>query len=198
MAESKSTKLAAIVLAAGLGTRFGGGKLTAPFRGQPLIARALATALNAPVTSVIVAVGDDPVLQSAISTRAPDALLVRIDDPAQGLGASLAAAARTVPAEIDGVFVFLGDMPLIGRAVAPALAAALDRPDGVVAPVHDGQRGHPVLFGGDWIPALRALTGDVGAQAVIRQAGDRLRLVETDDPGVLFDVDRPEDLDAGR
>ena len=197
MAESKSTRLAAIVLAAGLGTRFGGGKLTAPFRGRPLIAGALDTALATPVSSLIVAVGDDPVLEAAIRPLAPTALLVRISDPAQGLGASLAAAARAVPADTDGVFVFLGDMPLIGREVAPALARALNRPDGVVAPVHDGKRGHPVLFGGAWISDLCALTGDVGAQALIRQAGDRLRLVETDDAGVLFDIDRPEDLEAG-
>jgi molybdenum cofactor cytidylyltransferase len=75
-----------------------------------------------------------------------------------------------------------------------SLARALKGRDGVVAPIHDGRRGHPVLFGGDWVPALRALDGDTGAQALIRQAGDRFTAVPVDDAGVLFDVDRPEDL----
>lgn len=201
MAESESTKFEAIVLAAGAGIRFGGGKLTAPFRGQPLIAAALASARAAPVASVVVAVGDDPevervvlALNSAKLNSPTKIRIVRVPHPAQGMGASLAAAAGALSADLDGVLVFLGDMPLIGAQVAPALMAALSGPEAIVAPVHDGRRGHPVLFGGDWIPALRALDGDIGAQALIRQAGARFTLVQTDDAGVLFDVDHPGDL----
>lgn len=196
MAESESARLAAIVLAAGLGTRFGGGKLTAPFRGRPLIAGALASALNAPVVSVVVAIGDDPDLEAAILDldETVEARLVRVADPARGMGASLAAAARAVPEDLDGVFVFLGDMPLIRADVSATLAQALTGRDRIVAPTHAGRRGHPVLFGGDWIAALRALDGDSGAQSLIQQAGDRFLAVETGDPGVLFDVDRREDL----
>jgi molybdenum cofactor cytidylyltransferase len=196
MAESKSGKFAAIVLAAGLGARFGGGKLLAPFRGRPLITGALNAALESPACSVVVAIGDDPALETTILQLDEDAELrvVKVADPTRGMGASLAAAARAVPADIDGVFVFLGDMPRVGPEVAPALIRALCGRNGIAAPVHAGQRGHPVLFGGDWIPALRALDGDVGAQALIRQAGEHFTTVETDDPGVLFDVDRPEDL----
>jgi molybdenum cofactor cytidylyltransferase len=198
MTERESGKFAAIVLAAGAGVRFGGGKLLAPFRGRPLIAGALATALAAPVIAVVVAIRDDPELEAAIlaldltgRTR-----LVRVEGSAEGLGTSLATAARALPADLDGVLVFLGDMPRVGAEIATALIRALTGRDGVVAPRHAGRRGHPVLFGGDWLPALRDLGGDVGAQALIRQAGARFTPVETDDPGVLFDVDRPEDLTA--
>jgi molybdenum cofactor cytidylyltransferase len=196
MAESESGRFEAIVLAAGLGARFGGGKLLAPFRGKPLIAGAMNAALESPASSVVVAIGDDLALEAAILGLDEDADLrvVRVADPTRGMGASLAAAARAVPADIDGVFVFLGDMPRVGPAVAPALIRALGGRGGIAAPVHAGQRGHPVLFGGDWIPALRDLDGDVGAQALIRQAGARFTAVGTDDAGVLFDVDRPEDL----
>lgn len=196
MAESESGRFEAIVLAAGLGARFGGGKLLAPFRGRPLIAGALTAALESPASSVVVAIGDDAALETTILGLVEDADLrvVRVADPTRGMGASLAAAARAVPADIDGVFVFLGDMPQVGPAVAPALVRALGGRGGIAAPVHAGRRGHPVLFGGDWIPALRALDGDVGAQALIRQAGERFTAVETDDAGVLFDIDRPEDL----
>ena len=198
MTESESGRFAAIVLAAGAGVRFGGGKLRAPFRGHPLIASALASALAAPVVSVVVAIGDDPELEQIILARNDAAALrlVRVTNAAEGMGASLAAAAGAVATDIDGVFVFLGDMPQIGAAVAPALIGALIGRSGIVAPVHAGRRGHPVLFGGDWIPALRALGGDVGAQALIGQAGDRSVTVAIDDPGILFDIDRPEDLTA--
>lgn len=197
MAESESGNFAAIILAAGLGARFGGGKLLAPFRGRPLIAGALTTALESPAISIVVAIGDDPALEAAILAvggKRP-LHLVKVANPAKGMGASLAAAARAVPTDIDGVFVFLGDMPLIGAEIAPALIRALPGRSGIAAPTHAGRRGHPVLFGGDWIPALRALDSDIGAQALIRQAGERFVTVETEDPGVLFDIDRPEDLD---
>jgi molybdenum cofactor cytidylyltransferase len=197
MAESESGRFEAIVLAAGLGARFGGGKLLAPFRGRPLIAGALTAALESPAVSVVIAIGED---DAQLETTAlnlddyADVRVVKVVDPAKGMGASLAAAARAIPTDIDGVFVFLGDMPLIGPDVVRSLARALKGRDGVVAPIHDGRRGHPVLFGGDWVPALRALDGDTGAQALIRQAGDRFTAVPVDDAGVLFDVDRPEDL----
>lgn len=198
MSESESRRFWAIVLAAGLGGRFGGGKLLTPFQGKPLIAGALASALASPASSVIVAVGDDAALEAAIQDgRTPgDLSLVRVADPARGMGASLAAAARAVPTDIDGVFVFLGDMPLIGPDVAVSLARALPGRGGVAAPVHAGRRGHPVLFGGDWIAAMRGLEGDIGAQTLIRAAGDKVVTVATADAGVLFDVDRPQDLSA--
>ncbi|OYX93937.1 MAG: molybdopterin-guanine dinucleotide biosynthesis protein A, partial [Caulobacter sp. 35-67-4] len=66
MAESESGRFAAIILAAGLGSRFGGGKLLAPFRARPLIAGALESALTAPVGLVVIALGDDPDLEAAI------------------------------------------------------------------------------------------------------------------------------------
>lgn len=199
MAESKSARFAAIVLAAGLGTRFGGGKLLASFRGQPLIAGALAAAVASPADPVVVAIGGDPVLEATILELDDCAALrvVRVADPARGMGASLAAAAQAVPGDVDGVFVFLGDMPLIAPEIAPALIRALPGRGGIAAPFYQGQRGHPVLFGGDWIPALRRLDGDVGAQVLIRQAGERFIRVEVDAAGILYDIDRPQDLDPG-
>jgi molybdenum cofactor cytidylyltransferase len=197
MAERESGRFEAIVLAAGLGARFGGGKLLAPFRGRPLIAGALTIALESPAASVVIAIGEH---DAQLETTAlnlddyADVRVVKVVNPARGMGASLAAAARAVPTDLDGVFVFLGDMPLVGPEVARALARALTGRSGIAAPVHEGRRGHPVLFGGDWIPALRALDGDTGAQGLIRRAGDRFIAVPTDDAGVVFDVDRPEDL----
>ena len=197
MAGSESGRFEAIVLAAGLGARFGGGKLLAPFRGRPLIAGALRAALESPAISVVVAIAQDDAQLETVALNLDDyadVRVVKVAEPARGMGASLAAAARAVPTDLDGVFVFLGDMPLIGPDVAATLARALTGRSGIVAPVHAGRRGHPVLFGGDWIPALCALDGDSGAQGLIRQAGDRFIAVETGDPGVLFDVDHPEDL----
>ena len=112
------------------------------------------------------------------------------------MASSLAAGVTALPPDSDGVFVFLGDMPLIPPDVPVALAEALARGAGAAAPAFEGRRGHPVLFGRASFPALAKLSGDDGARAVLRALGDRLVLVPTIDPGVLLDVDAQGDLDA--
>ncbi len=194
MTQSNTGPLDAIVLAAGRGARFGGGKLLAPLNGRPLIAGALDAAMAASVRSVFVAIGDDAALREAITREARKLVLVPVADPAEGMGASLRTAAAEVPDDTAGVFVFLGDMPAIDPATPASLAKALDGPDRIVAPTFEGRRGHPVLFGASWLPALRTLSGDEGARAILAKAGERLVTVPVQDPGVLLDVDRPEDL----
>ena len=54
-----------------------------------------------------------------------------------------------------------------------------------------------MLFSGPLLPQLRTVSGDQGARDVLRSLGRDLALVETDDPGVLVDIDTPGDL-AGR
>jgi len=199
MTERDTTSLDAIVLAAGAGARFGGAKLLAPLNGAPLIAGALLTAFLAPVRRVFVAVGSEAVRKAVKATAerlvAADRLvLVSVADPQEGMGASLRAAAQAIPDDTAGVFVLLGDMPAIDPATPRRLAQAFDGPHDIVAPTHLGRRGHPVLFGATWLPALRALSGDEGARALLESAGAQLTRIPVEDPGIHLDVDRPEDL----
>ena len=193
-------RLEAVVLAAGAGSRFGGGKLVAPWRGGVLLDGALAAALVAPVRRVTVVWGADPRVAEAarafgLRTDARQRLtILRAERHAEGLSASLRAGIEALADDCSGVFVFLGDMPRAPAAVAPALAQALAGGALAAAPVALGRRGHPVLFGRNLFPALTALDGDRGAAAVLDGLGDALALVEAPDDGVLFDVDRPADL----
>lgn len=191
----------AIVLAAGSGSRFGGGKLLAPWAGGVLIEGALAAAFAAPAGRVIVVTGADAdqvapvVLAFSETIGAGDRLrIVHAADHAEGMGASLRRAAAELAPGV-GAFVFLGDMPRIPHGVLHELAAAVRAGAPAAAPVFDGQRGHPVLIGADLAPGLRELFGDAGARGVLKSLGDRLALVDAPDDGVLFDVDQPSDLD---
>lgn len=200
MAESESMRLQAIVLAAGAGRRFGGRKLLAPFEGRPLIAGALDAAFAAPVRGVTVATDGDPELTTitrdhVLKLGREGALrMVTVADAAEGLGASLRTAVAALPTDTEAAFVFLGDMPRIPREVPRALVRALDEDCDLAAPRFGERRGHPVLFGRSYFATLRTLTSDVGAQRVLEKAGARLVLVDSFDAGVLFDVDRREDL----
>jgi molybdenum cofactor cytidylyltransferase len=193
----------AIVLAAGSGSRFGGGKLLAPWAGGVLLDGALAAAFAAPARMVVVVTGADPeeVGQvahgfAARSGGAERLHLVHAQDYAEGMGASLRQAAAALPADCAGAFVFLGDMPRIPHAVLPPLADAVRAGAPAAAPSFGGQRGHPALIGRELLPKLLTLSGDAGARAVLKDLGPRLALVDAPDDGVLFDVDQRGDLDA--
>lgn len=185
----------AVVLAAGLGARFGGGKLLAPWRGGVLLDAALASALAGPVRSVTVVTGADAAAV-ALAARAFDGRIhiVNAADYAQGMGASLRAGIASLPADAAGAFVFLGDMPRVPPAVLRPMAQAVEAGAPAAAPMFQGRRGNPVLLGRALFPDLLKLSGDEGARQVLQGLGDRLALIEAPDDGVLFDVDRREDL----
>jgi molybdenum cofactor cytidylyltransferase len=185
----------AVVLAAGAGSRFGGGKLTAPWRGGVLLDGALAAAFAAPVRAVTLVTGADAETVAA-AARAFDGRvrIVHAADHAEGMGASLRTGVASLPADAAGVFVFLGDMPRVPVAVLATLAAAARAGALAAAPVFQGRRGNPVLLGRALFPELLALTGDAGARTVLQRLADRLALVEAPDDGVLFDVDARGDL----
>lgn len=192
---AKKLSLEAVVLAAGAGRRFGGGKLLAPWREGVLLAGALKAAFAAPVRSVTVVVGADASkVEAAVAGIDPRAIVVYAPDHDEGMAASLRAGLRRLPPDTDGVFVFLGDMPRVPVTVLKKMAQALAKGALAAAPVWQGRRGNPVLLSRALFPDLLALIGDSGARGVLQGLGDRLALVEAPDAGVLFDVDRPEDL----
>jgi molybdenum cofactor cytidylyltransferase len=192
----------AIVLAAGAGARFGGGKLLAPWGGSILLSGALSAALASQARVVHVVWGADPAVATAARRIAEQMgqgarlRLVAAARHAEGLSASLAAGVIALPDDVEAAFVFLGDMPRIAAGVPGALTTALTAGALAAAPTFDGRRGHPVLFRRGLFSRLATLSGDRGAADLLRELGDRLTLVASPDDGVLFDVDSPSDLFA--
>ena len=177
----------AIVLAAGTGARFGGGKLAARFRGEALLTHAIRAARAAPVESVIV-VHAPELLMDAWSGQ-PDvvALEFQSNGLAQSLKAGVAAAGR-----VDGVFVFLGDMPLVPHEIAGCLVPLL-KDNFAVVPRYAGKPGHPVLLARRAFSEVAGLAGDEGAGRLLRKRSD-VAFLDCADDAVLLDVDRIEDL----
>lgn len=184
---------AAIVLAAGAGSRFGGNKLAAQFQGEPLIRHAIRTARAAPVSRVIVVAA--PALEISTGDEAGDKAgpaveIQRIATTAlsDSLKAGIAAAG-----DADGAFIFLGDMPLIPHAAALRLAETLG--DSFAAlPRFNGKPGHPVLLSRAAFADIARLEGDQGAGALIRARKD-IAFLDWPDDTVILDIDRAEDID---
>lgn len=190
----------AVLLAAGAGRRFGGDKLTAAWRGRPLVTAALERALPPPVRRVVLVWGESEAPATAAAAFAREAgaaeryLAVRAEHAARGLAWSLKAGIGALPEDCAAAAVFLADMPRVDPAATGALARALEDGALAAAPVWNGRRGHPVLLSRALFPALLELTGDQGAGRVLETLGERLALVPARDDGCLFDIDVREDI----
>lgn len=193
--------IAGLLLAAGRGARFDAqgqrNKLLEPIDGEPVVLRS-ARQLRAAVDHLIVVGRPDSSLNAAAFAGLADLFSV-CPDAALGMGHSLAHGVREARrcCAPDALLVALGDMPFVAAGTLQSLAA-LGRSEGgnalIAAPRYQGQRGHPVLFGRDFFDVLERCTGDTGAAALLR--GGPVQWLEVDDPGVIRDIDRPEDLPA--
>lgn len=185
----------ALVLAAGSGSRFGGGKLMARWRGGVLLDGALEAAFAAPVEAVHVVAGADPAVSAHAKARG--AHVVEARDHALGLSASLKAGVAALPPDAAGALVLLGDMPSVPHAVLGPLIAAIEAGAQAAVPLFDGKVGNPAALSAVLFPEIMALEGDRGARALIGALGEAVVRVAAPDAGVLYDVDRPEDLHRG-
>jgi molybdenum cofactor cytidylyltransferase len=183
----------ALVLAAGAGTRFGGGKLLATVGGRPVLQHVLDAVAGAGVDVVVVVLGDDaPALEASISWRGETRVVN--PDPGRGLSSSLALGMAAIPPGVDAVLVMLGDQPLVPvptiRALLDAPAAA-DRP--VVVPEARSSGGrNPVLLRRPAFALVSEASGDRGLGPVI--AAHPELVTEVAAAGDNPDVDTPDDL----
>ncbi len=181
-----------ILLAAGRGERFGGDKLLATLPDGHLVAEAAARAMVAALPGVIAVVRPrSEALEEILRTAGCETIVC----PAarEGMGASLACGIRA-SRDADGWIIALADMPWIRTGTIARVAAGLAEGSRIVAPVHQGQRGHPVGFAAAFGEDLACLSGGRGADGIVRANRQCLDLFETDDGGILRDVDVPRDL----
>jgi molybdenum cofactor cytidylyltransferase len=183
-----------VLLAAGAATRFRANKLLHPLPDGTPIAVAAARNLAAALDRVVAVVRPGvPELERAL--REAGAEVSVCPDAASGMGHSLAHAIAST-GDAAGWVVALADMPFVLPETTRRVAAALRDGAELAAPAYRGVRGHPVGFSARHRNELEALTGDAGARAVLKREHERVRVVEVDDPGVLRDIDTPEDLNA--
>jgi molybdenum cofactor cytidylyltransferase len=181
-----------ILLAAGASRRFGGGKLLAPLPDGTPVGVAACRAMRAALPEVVAVVrpGDDTLAELL---RREGVRVVACERADEGMGASLACGVGA-SAAAAGWVVHLADMPWVRPSTVRAIADAIAGGASLAAPVHRGERGHPVGFAASHHDVLCALGGDEGARAILARSGAELARVDVDDAGALRDVDRPADL----
>ena len=180
-----------LLLAAGSASRFGSDKLRHALPHGVAIAVQAARHLRSQVPVVaVVRPGSDELAQAL---QAEGCRIVVCGNAAEGMGASLACGARETP-EAEAWLVALADMPYVRPSSIAAVRAALEDGAPLAAPFFRARRGHPVGIGAKYRAELAAIGGDEGARALLERHGAQLRKIPVGDPGVIRDIDRPEDL----
>lgn len=181
-----------LLLAAGAATRFGSDKLRHALPHGVSIAVQAARPLKAELSRVVAVVrpGSDE-LAEALTKESCE--VVVCENAAEGMGASLACAARAA-GEADGYLIALGDMPFLRRTSIAAIRDALAGGAPLVAPYFRARRGHPVGIAGRFYKDLLSLRGDEGAKRLLAAHEGELVKIPVGDPGVIRDIDTPGDL----
>jgi molybdenum cofactor cytidylyltransferase len=199
MPEPHMSEPVVVVLAAGRGSRFGGEthKLAQTLGHSSVLATTLATALASRLPTVVVTTAAlVPLVQPVVAAR-DIVLLPPVGSASReplGMGYSIATGVGA-RAHASGWLMLPGDMPLVRSQSLHAVARALAHHP-VAYAQYRGRRGHPVGFAAELYSELITLTGDEGARRLL--ARYPAFAVEVDDPGVLVDVDTPDDLVSAR
>ena len=180
-----------LLLAAGSAKRFGSDKLRHALPHGVAIAVQAARHLKSQVEVVAVVRPGSEELARALQDEG--CKVVVCDNAAEGMGASLACAVRAAESA-DAWLVALGDMPYVRPSSIAAVRAALAGGAPLAAPYFHARRGHPVGISAKFRQELLSLGGDEGAKAVVSEHSAELLKIPVGDPGVIRDIDRPEDL----
>lgn len=188
----------AVVLAAGAGSRFGGGKLLAEFAGRPLLEATLNGLRGAPVDETIVVVGDgvgNEEERLRVLSTAHGARVVENRDWAGGMSTSVRAGLNACSPGTRAAVVALADQPLVGVGAVERLVEAFEGGARIAVATYDGKPRNPALFVRDVWPLLeREMSGDAGARAVLARHPEMVTEVPCDDVADPADVDTAEDL----
>src|SRR5262249_45979284 len=140
------TMICAIVLAAGQSKRMGSQKTLLPLEGKPVIAHIVDALLTSRVQSVYVVHGvDGRAVKDALGKR-PIEFVENLLERSEMLD-SLRCGLRKLPSACEAVVIALGDQPRItSKLVDTLISAHQSTRAGIIVPVYNGKRGHPILF----------------------------------------------------
>lgn len=188
-----------ILLAAGFSRRFGADDklLQTLSDGRPMAVAAAENMIKAIPLTIAVLRPDNKELAALLENAGLK--IVFCDAQKTEMADSLSAAVRYA-AQFDesraGFVIALADMPYIKPDTIKAIAHELNAGASIAAPTYQNKRGHPVGFSAKFRHELEQLTGDEGARAILKRYADQIKLLECNDPGILADIDTPEDLNA--
>ena len=189
-------RTAAVVLAAGKSERMGTNKLLLEVAGRTILDRLLQALDESVVDEVFVVLGHRPEeLRPIVGAHRAEAVLN--PDYEEGMTSSFRAGLREVKA--DAAFLVLGDQLGLKADLLESMADRMEsEPTAmIVSPVHEGRRGHPVLFRRPLFPEIQGMSRDKTLKSIVDRHGDAHRYVEGD-LWCTLDLDTPKEFERVR
>lgn len=177
-----------VIMASGMGRRFGGNKLMADFHGKPLIARVLEATEGIFAQRVVVTRHEE--VAALCDSWGISAIFHALPHRSDTVRLGLEAMEQT-----DRCLFATADQPLLRKETVAALArAAANSPEFIWRTECQGVPGSPVVFPKWAYPELTTLPEGKGGSVVMKKYPERLRTVTVRDPYELKDIDTFEDL----
>jgi molybdenum cofactor cytidylyltransferase len=187
-------KTAAVVLAAGRSSRMGVNKLLLEVEGKSVLDRLLESLTQA-VDEVVVVVGynPDPIKRIA---RDHGVHVAYNPDYEKGMTTSFQAGLSVVK-DTDAVFLILGDQLGLRLELLKRMLAALEDLPGalIVSTVHNGKRGHPVLFKAQLFDEILSHKGTL--KEIVDSHSDAHASIEGNEWSTI-DFDTPDDFNRAK
>jgi molybdenum cofactor cytidylyltransferase len=175
--------IAALILAAGTSRRLGQPKALLTLDGETLLARTVRMCRAADTTPIVLFGAQ------VWADQIDGAQWIQVPDPTAGMGATIAAGARAVPAQATHCLITPVDLPTLDTAHLRALVHASNPVSASVLP--NERLGSPACFTAACLPELQTLQGDTGARHLLR--GGRWPVVPVQPAQPLIDIDTPAD-----
>jgi len=187
--------ISAIVLAAGESRRMGRQKLLLPYGDTTVIDHIVSQVLASEVAQTIVVTGHDVQAVEAAVLGKP-VTLVENRQYKDGMLTSIRAGLQSVPPEAKGFMVVLGDQPSISSALVNHLIDGFRAvEEGIVVPLYDDDTGHPIVISTAYRDEVLTNFDDTGLRGLIYGHPERVHRLPVELPGVLRDMDTPEDYE---
>jgi molybdenum cofactor cytidylyltransferase len=188
----------AVILAAGSSRRMGTQKLVLPFGKSTIIETVVDNVFNSSVDHIMVVLGaSQDEIRELLKDKAVE--FCHNQDHDKGMLSSVICGIRALPPSADTSLIFLGDQPLISSSVTnKVIEAYAEDLYGIVIPVHNHRRGHPLLVDMKYRKEIEKLNLEEGLKKLRHHFPEDVLEVEVDAPGILVDIDTREDYQKAR
>jgi molybdenum cofactor cytidylyltransferase len=183
----------AMILAAGESRRMGGQKLLLPFGDKTIIQTVIERVLASKVEKTLVVLGANrEKIEDKINAYTVE--IVFNADFSRGMLSSVQCGFQAVPKDVRALVVLLGDQPMIHTYVIDELIDSYDRTKkGIVIPVYNQRRGHPVLIDLKYRDEVAHLSHETGLRELVYTHPEDTHEIAVDTPDILRDIDDSED-----
>lgn len=187
----------AIILAAGESKRMGFPKMLLPFQGRTMVENVIASVTGSKVDKIMVVLGAEKDYIVKLIGKLPVRYCYN-ENYKKGMLSSVNCGFRNIPSDFQAVLVFQGDQPLINQtSINIVIDSYMASEKGLVIPVYEGKRGHPLLIDRKYLDEIEKLSPARGLRSLAEKFCDDVLEVDTNDPGIIRDFDTFEQYKKG-